>query len=307
MSDVLTKLDQAKELAPFQDQPAQMRAAANGKVGELRLCFSLRNGRSILSDMYRRAPLMVQRALYWDEFMPEMPICSILSVGGGILQGDRYTIDIKAEKNSFGYVHTQSANRIQAMNANYASQHQILEVEEGAYLEYLPDINIPYKNARFISQTDIKVHPTATLIYSESWISGRKHHNDERFEFDLLSLSTTVTDDQDTVLFKEKLLIEPEKMPIRYASMMGKYDVFSNVIVITPKETADRIVARVSERFEEFGDVAWGVSRLPDNKGLMFRAVGVESYHVQDKIFDFWNVVRQEVIGKSVQKKFLCN
>lgn len=307
MSDVLAKLDRAEELAPFQDQPAQMPAAANGKVGELRLIFSLRDGKSILSDMYRRAPLMVQRALYWDECMPTMPICSILSVGGGILQGDRYTIELKAEKGAFGYVHTQGSNRIHAMNANYASQHQIIEVEEDAYLEYLPDFNIPYKNSRYISQTDIKIHPTATLIFGETWVSGRKHHLDETFEFDLLSLNTTVTDFNDKVLFKEKLLIEPKKMNIRASSMMGKYDVFSNVIVLTPKENADRIVTRVSERFDEFGDVAWGVSRLPGNVGLMFRAVGTESRFVQDKVFDFWRVVREEVKGFSVQKKFLCS
>ena len=57
----LDHLDAARELRGFQTEPAQMRAGASGKVGELRLGFSMRNGRSVLSDLYRVAPLLVQR------------------------------------------------------------------------------------------------------------------------------------------------------------------------------------------------------------------------------------------------------
>ena len=98
-------LDAARELRGFQTEPAQMRAAAPGKVGRLRLGFAMRNGRSVLHDLYRVAPLLVQQALYWDEAMPELPVCPIISVGGGILQGDRYTIDITVEEGACAYLH----------------------------------------------------------------------------------------------------------------------------------------------------------------------------------------------------------
>src|SRR5690606_2117393 len=149
---LLSRIDSAPELQDFQSQPGQMPAAARGKIGQLRLGFSLKDGRSILHDLYRVAPLLVPQALYWDEAMPELPICSIISVGGGILQGDRYQIDITVEENACAHVHSQGANRVHQMDANYASQLQTLTVASGAYLEYLPDFTIPYRHSRFINQ-----------------------------------------------------------------------------------------------------------------------------------------------------------
>ena len=64
-------------------QPQQMAVGMPGKVGYLRLGFELRHGRSILADLYRVAPLLVQQALYWDEALPGMPYAMIISTGGG--------------------------------------------------------------------------------------------------------------------------------------------------------------------------------------------------------------------------------
>ena len=52
----------AKEFAPFQDEPAQMKSGTVGKTGFLRLGFELRGKQTILADLDRRAPYMAQRA-----------------------------------------------------------------------------------------------------------------------------------------------------------------------------------------------------------------------------------------------------
>ena len=57
----------AKEFAPFQDEPAQMKSGTVGKTGFLRLGFELRGKQTILADLDRRAPYMAQRALYCDD------------------------------------------------------------------------------------------------------------------------------------------------------------------------------------------------------------------------------------------------
>ncbi|MDE5707860.1 MAG: urease accessory protein UreD, partial [Alistipes sp.] len=73
----------AKEMAPYLAQPKAMPVGSPGKVGYLYLGFELDDeGRSILRDLDRRAPLIVQQELYFDEGMPEMPCVYILSSGG---------------------------------------------------------------------------------------------------------------------------------------------------------------------------------------------------------------------------------
>lgn len=295
-------LDQAPELDNYQTQPGQMPAAAQGKIGLLRLGFSLKNGRSILHDLYRVAPLLVQQALYWDEAMPELPICSIISVGGGILQGDRYKIDISVGEGACAHVHTQGATRVQSMDANYASQHQTLKVESGGYLEYLPDFTIPYRHSRFINQTEIVVAEDATVLYGEMILSGRKHHHAaERFGLDLLSMSVDICRPDGRQLFTEKVLIEHDEPTIELPAVMRGFDAFANIMCITPPEVA----ARIEQRFEaswadEQPRAISGVSRLPNEAGLTLRVVGIESYDVRAEVRRFWRLVREEARGRTL-------
>lgn len=300
-------LDAAREVRDFQDEPAQMRAAAPGKVGELRLGFCVRGGRSVLHDLYRVAPLLVQRALYWDEAMPELPICSIISVGGGILQGDRYKIDISVGEEACAHVTTQSANRIHQMDANYASQHQTLTLEAGSYLEYLPDFTIPYRDSRFINQTDIVIAEDATLLYGEMILAGRKHHHeDERFGLDLLSVAVAVRRPGGRKLFAEKILIEKGDASVDVPAVMRGYDAFANILCLTPPPIAARIKERFGTHFPtEAPRAISGISRLPNEAGLMLRAVGVETYDVRREVRRFWQIVREETRGRTLPQDFL--
>ncbi len=306
LPDQIARLDAARELRAFQTQPAQMRAAAPGKVGQLRLGFSLRRGRSVLHDLYRVAPLLVQRALYWDEEMPELPICAVISVGGGVLQGDRYHIALSVGEGACAQVTSQSANRIHSMDANYASQHQAVEVGPGAYLEYMPDFTIPYRGSRFISRTEITVAPDATLLYGEMVLAGRKHHHaEERFGFDLLSTAMVVRRPDGRRIFAEKLLIENGAGLADHPAVMRGFDAFANILCITPPAIADRIRERFSTSFEADARRAIaGVSRLPNGAGLMLRAAGVESYDVRQEVRRFWRIVREEARGRTLPAEF---
>lgn len=303
----LLQLDQSPELRLFQSEPGQMRAAAPGKVGHLRMGFSLRDGRSILHDLHRVAPLLVQQALYWDEAMPELPICSMISVGGGVLQGDRYTIEVSVEAGACAHVGSQGANRIHQMDANYASQHQRLSVAPGAYLEFLPDVTIPYRGSRFSNHTDIVVAEDATVLYGEMLMSGRKHHHvDERFGFDVLSMSVDVSRPDGRQLFAEKVLIEKDDATIGFPAVMQGFDALASVLCLTPPAVAARIEARFEPTCDsETPRVMSGLSRLPNDAGLMLRVVGVESYDVRAEVRRFWRVVREEARGRTLPDEFL--
>jgi urease accessory protein len=303
----LKRIDAARELSNYHTQPAQMRAAAPGKIGELRLGFSIRNGRSVLHDLYRVAPLLVQQALYWDEAMPELPICSIISIGGGILQGDRYKIDLSVGEGACAQVTSQGANRVHQMDANYASQVQNITLAADSYLEYLPDFTIPYRHSRFINQTDIVIEQSATLLYGEMMMTGRKHHHEnERFGFDLLSMLVTARRPDGKRLFTDKVLIEKGNPTIDFTAVMRGFDAFANIICITPPEVAARIKERVPVSFSPGTPRAIsGVSQLPNKAGLILRAVGVESYDVRAEVRRFWQIVREEARGRTLPEEFL--
>lgn len=241
----------APELAKYQDEPAQMRSGAVGKSGYLKLRFAKREHRSILAEMERRVPSLVQKALYWDEEIPELPCVTMISTSGCILQGDRLATDVHVEAGACAHVTTQSATKVHMMNANYASQIQNFIVEEGGYLEFMPDPLIPHRNSRFITDTTISIHPTATVIYSEVLMSGRKyHHAEERFGFDVYSSRVAAQNLAGKELFVEKYVLEPKVESLDAVGVMQTFDAFGNVILLTPKEYHDRILARVPAHFD---------------------------------------------------------
>ena len=263
------------ELDQYQDQPKQAPAGKVGKTGVLEMRFVDRGDKTILRDMYRKTPLLVQQALYWDEALPTMPCVYMISTSGSVLQGDRLFLTIEMEPGSLAHVTTQSATKVHRMDANHASQLQKVVLAENSYLELMPGVTIPHRNA-----------------------SRKYHDGGEMFVYDLYSTMIKAERPDGKNLFTEKLVIEPARFPVRYGGIMGDHDVFGNVILLTPKEHADAILEEVVPGRD--GKVVSGASRLPNDAGLIFKVLGPESEPVKAKVRDFWALVRKAVLDTTI-------
>src|SRR5262245_38987140 len=295
----------AAELATFQDEPPQMASGAVGKTGFLRLGFERRGDRTILAELDRRAPYMAQRALYPDPAMPDLAWLFMITTSGCVLQGDRLALEVALAPGARAHVTTQSATKVHSMDANYAVQTQSIALADRAYLEFLPEPLIPHRRARFLSDTRISIAPAATLLYAEIVQPGRKHHHpDESFGATLLSLAVEAARPGGETLFTEKLLIDPARHPVRQTGVMGSFDVLGNVVLLAPKELADRIHARVGAELDLVAGVAFGACRLPNDAGLIFKALGRETAQVKARVREFWAAVREEVTGTGIPPPF---
>ena len=99
-------------------------------------------------------------------------------------------------------------------------------------------------------------------------------------------------------------MIEPARRPVRQTGVMDSFDVLANVILLTPKDNADRIHARVEAEVDLANGVAFGACRLPNDAGLIFKALGRETAQVKAKVRDFWAVAREEVTGSGIPPPF---
>ncbi|WP_454621019.1 urease accessory protein UreD [Bradyrhizobium cenepequi] len=294
------------EFASFQDEPPQMRSGTVGKTGFLRLGFEHRSGQTILANLQRRAPYMVQRALHCDEEMPDMACVFLVTTTGCLLQGDRLALDVTLGPRAQAHLTSQSATKIHAMEANYAAQSQVITLADDAYLEFLPDLVIPHRHSRFLTDTQIWVAPSATLLFSEIIQPGRKHHHpDECFGATVLSISTSASRPDGRPLFAEKLVIEPRRYVMRQTGVMNSFDVFANVILCTPKDKAERVHERVEADVNLADGVACGACQLPNDAGLIFKVLGRETAQVKAKVREFWGLVRKEVVGAALPPPYL--
>src|SRR3954468_7244427 len=103
----MSTLHRAPELAPYHDEPAQLPSGAPGKNGVLRLGFERRGDRTILAELFRQAPLLVPRALHWDEAMPGLACVFIITTSGGLLQGDRHALRVRLGPHAQAHLTTQ--------------------------------------------------------------------------------------------------------------------------------------------------------------------------------------------------------
>ena len=302
----IVSFDDAKEMAPYKKRPRAMHVGAPGKHGYLRLGFEVdSSGKSILRDLDRRAPLIVQQELYFDAEMPEMPCVYILSSGGPNVDGDRYRQIFTVKKDAIAHVSTGAATKIASMLDNYSGLLQTITMEENSYMEYLPEPVIPCARARFISDTQLIVHETATLFYAEIYMAGRKYYNEgELFKFDIMSVCSHGERPDGNQLFREKFIIDPHRDPIRDIGIMHGYDVFANVIVMTPKENIQSIYEKTPAFMDKEKHIAQGISRLPNNSGLLFKVLGMEPGPVKKIVREFCSTVRMQVKGKPVPPEF---
>lgn len=299
-------LSSAPELKPYLREPDQMYVGAPGKHGYLKLRFALDpGGKSILREIDRRVPLIAQQELYFDKEMPEMPCLYILSSGGPNVDGDRYQQDIIVEKDAFGWVSTGAATKLAQMKFNYSAMVQNIRLEEGAYLEFMPEQVIPCRNTRFICDSSLTVHPTATLFYSEIYMAGRKYYGDgEMFDYDLLSVCSKGMRPDGKRLFREKFIIEPAADDPRALGIMGGFEIFANVIVMTPPEIAETVYGQTTPFIDRNEELACGITTLPNNAGLLFKVLGNDTAKVKAAVRQMCSRVRMAVKGKPLPAEF---
>ena len=234
-----------------------------------------------------------------------MPCVYILSSGGPNIDGDRYTQNITVGKDAMAFVSTGAATKLAEMKDNYSGLSQVITVDEGGYLEFLPEPVIPCRHTRFISDTKMVIHPSATVFYSEIFMGGRKYYKDgEMFCYDILSVCTHGERPDGKQLFREKFIIDPSTANLRDVGTMHGYDIFANVVVLTPEEKSKEIYDETRAFIDREAHVSAGITHLPNQAGLLFKVLGRETGPVKTVVREFCSNVRKAVKGVPLPAEF---
>lgn len=305
-SEEMRRLAGACELRLYSRPPRAMYVGAPGKVGYLAMRFERDpDGRSVMRRLRRMAPLIVQRELYCDATLPDMPVVYILSSGGPNVDGDRYCQEIEVGPGAMAHITTGAATKVAEMRDNFAAMVQRIALDEGAYLELMPEPLIPCRSSRYATDTLITCHPAATLLYSEAYACGRKHSvPPEVFAYDLLSATVEVRRPDGRRLLREKLVVEPAAIPMTEAGMMGPYCTMANVIALTPPECADKVYEATGAGVDHDVGTATAITRLPGEAGLLLRVLSVETAEAMRIVRRFASAVRMAVKGKPLPPEF---
>lgn len=294
--------DTPKEILAYDGMIKQLDVGKSGKVGILDLELQRNDtGKTVLTKQFSQVPLFIQRTLYPEESLPDMAYLYVISPSGGILQGDRYKIDISLKNKAISHMTTQGATRIYSMNSNYSSQIINITVEEDCYFEYIPEQIIPYKNSRYYQKVNLNVHDNSTLIYSEVLTPGRVAMN-ESFEYDICYLRMHCTNQDNKIRFLENTKIEPKKQTVKDFGILGEYDTVGTVYILTRKENVIELENIINQAIKNPDKVSIGTSITPDESGIIIRILGNKTEDIFDVIFKILEISRKNILGASFSK-----
>ena len=277
---------------------SQLGVGKAGKVGALVLKLEHDPGRqkTVAKEQYSKVPLYTQRALYLEESLPSMAYMFIISPSGGILQGDRYRMDITLKNNAFFHLTTQGATRLYRMDKNYATQLVNITVGEGCYFEYIPDQIIPYRSSRFYQNVTFNAHDNSTMIYSEILVPGRVGSG-ESFEYDICYLKASAKNQNGDLRFIDIALLEPKKRNIKDFGILESFDVIGTVYILTEEKYIRRLNDQINSAIESLPKIYGGATILPNNSGIMVRLLGPFASDVRDIIYEIVRISRKVILN----------
>ncbi|MGH8822738.1 MAG: urease accessory protein UreD [Rhodoferax sp.] len=292
-----TPADLPAEIKAYDTPLQHLGVGCSGKVGLLELQLAEVGGATRIVHQFQQLPLYIFRPIHVDPAWPAMAFVYLLQSGDGIVQGDRYRLDLDCAPGTAAHFTTQAATKIYRMEDNFGTQIVNLTVGAGAFVEYLPDAVIPFRDSRFYQRMRITVDPDATVIFGETLLPGRVARG-EAHAYALYYTDTEVRTPDGRLLFADRLKLEPRLASPRSPGLLGGYDVLATLYVVTRKSPAKALVERLHHCLaSQPPEVLAGASELPNGCGAAVRILGPTSAAVAAAMRVAWNEARLAVVS----------
>lgn len=289
-----------REFRRHNTAPAHLGAHGPGQLGLLELEFARRDGVSRLVHHYQQSPLQIVQPHYPDPARPDMPYILLVQLGGGMLGGDRYRLDITCREGAAAHVTTQSAAKLYKCEENVITQMITITAEAGSVVEYLPDLTIPFRHSRYFGRTDLRLDPDATVIVGEILTPGRVAHG-ERHAYDIYLTQTDAFDLGGRLLAADTIALEPGLAPPSHPALLGPYDVLGTLSVFSrrlpPSELTTVLRDALASDPQSDACTMTGVSELPNDCGVSMRILGKHGSTVERARTVAWNAARVALLG----------
>ncbi|MEY9877630.1 urease accessory protein [Streptacidiphilus sp. MAP12-33] len=290
------------EVRRYAGRPRALGVGKPGKIGLLELGFERIGVRTELVTHYQKSPLQIMRPLYYDPARPDLAVTLLMSTGGGIVQADRLRTDVHCGAGTAVHLTTQAATKVHRMDADYATAQVLLHAGEDAYVEYLPDPTIPYRDSRFYQRTVVTVAPSATVLAGETVMAGRLAHG-ERNAYRVFASDLEFRRPDGRLLALDTVRLTPGRSGggVTGPAVLAGHDLVSTFYAVTPlapaAEVADALHHALSAFDGDGGGLLFGVSVLPEDCGAWLRVLGDDPPTVGAALRHAWDAVRRLLIG----------
>jgi len=257
-----------------------------GRDGALRLAFERRGTSTVLTACRSTLPLQVLAPVALED---PAAIVSMLNPTGGVLGGDRLTVDIDVGAGAHACLTTPSATRVYRSAGAPAVQTVRARLAPGAVCEWVPDHTIPSPGAILEQSLTFEVGEGAVLLAIDAWAAGRVARG-EAWTFTRLSSTLRVQDAAGPVLHDRFVLAGARDWSARGFTDGHAY--FGSLAVI-----ADRGLDAVLEALPCVAPAGatLGGARLA-RRGVLVRCVAGGAPALTEALHAAWTLARRTVL-----------
>lgn len=260
-------------------------------TGYLQMVCGKREGKTILKDAYFYGAFKVTRPVYLDD--SGQACVYVMNPGGGYLDGDVYEIEVYLEPGAEVLLTTQSSTKIYKSLMLPAVQETDIVLQEGSYLEYLPDPTIAYQHARFKQKTVVHMDNDAAFVFTDILTPGWAPDG-SWFRYDLLQSRLEVYKDGEVVLH-DHVKLQPDADIQEMGSLEG-YSHLGSMVVIHEQVTDEFLhhFDEIIQTSQEDVRIGWSMLIIP---GFTLRILAHRTQDIE-KIFSLClTLVRERQFG----------
>ncbi len=228
-----------------------------------------KNNRSYLKDVFVSPPFRVTPVGQIKS--DNAAYLMIVSSSPGILDGDRYDLQITVEENARLQLQSQSYQRLFYMDGE-ASQQLAINLEQNSDFSFVAHPIVPHQKSTFKSRTRVTLSEGCSFLMSEIITCGRKHHG-EVFLFTHFQNLIEVYNDKRLIL-KDNILLQPGRMPVASIGQLEQFTHQGTLIYLnTRNRDTGELIEHIQTMLEPESDIEFGISAT-QHTGFVVRCLG---------------------------------
>lgn len=285
---------------------APVDAARVGRDGALWLSFERRGVATALTGCRSILPLQVLAPVALDD---PAAVVSILNPTGGLLGGDRLSIDVDVAAGAHAVLTTPSATRVYRADGAPTVQTVRLRLGPGAVVEWVPDHTIPFAGSALRQAFDVELDETAALVLVDAFSAGRIALG-EAWRFALLESAISIRDRCGWLLY-DRFVLRGRAGVVRAAGGRGaggepafgglgfaeSHPYFASIAVIGAFDAA-RFAAEIQRHFgADTPGLCLGAAVL-SRRGALVRCLARNAPALVQAVERCWNLARAALIAR---------
>lgn len=173
-------------------------------INKLQITAAVKNDRTILKDCFFTQPFRVVN-ISEDRKDPRLYLM-VMSSSPGLLNEDKYTIEINVESGAELMLQSQAYQRVFKMKGS-ASIKQQIKIGNNATLYYVPHPVVPHNGSTLLSESEIFLEEGSRLVFADILTCGRKHSG-ELFQYASFTNRIAVHYGN-RLIYKDNIVLEP--------------------------------------------------------------------------------------------------